>query len=336
MSGWIASVYFVANVVSVAVLYFGSTEVMKGVITSGNLASFLFYTLYVAISFSSLSSFWAELMKTLGSSERVFELLDKPVVNETNHTTLPLVKGNINFQNIQFSYPTRPNQTILDNFNMSIEASQCIALVGHSGCGKSTIANLLLKFYEPTSGKILIDGMDASQLDSKWLRDNIGIVQQDIVLFSGTIFENILYGNPLATKEQVIEAAKTAKAHDFITSFAKGYETEVGEKGVQLSGGQKQRIGIARAILKNPPVLILDEATSALDVQNETQVQEAIQNLAKKTTLILIAHRLSTIKFADKIAVLQNGSVFEFGSFDELMQLQDGLFRNMVQKQIDF
>jgi len=328
-------VYYAANLALVVVLYFGANQVMEGVITSGDLASFLFYTLYVGIAFSSLSSFWAELMKTLGSSERVFELLDREVPDE-NHRTLPSIIGKVEFQDVSFSYPSRPSHRILHSLHLALEPGKCLALVGTSGCGKSTIANLLCKFYQPDSGKIFIDDVDIWVLNSNWLRNQIAIVQQDVVLFSGTIFDNIVYGKPTATKEEVYEAAKMANAHDFIEKFANGYDTQVGEKGVQLSGGQKQRIGIARAIIREPSILILDEATSALDVESEQLVQEAIQRLMTRCTLLLIAHRLSTIKNAHTIGVLKNGYLHECGNFDELMEKKDGLFRQLVEKQIDF
>jgi len=267
-------------------------------------------------------------MKGLGASKRVFELLDKvPMIPNIGGLKPAMLIGNLG------NYPTRPDHPVLKAMNLKVEAGTSVAIVGSSGSGKSTIAYLIERFYDPNSGQVLIDNNLVSDVDPTWLRQQIGIVGQEPILFAVSIEENILYGRPNATKEQIIEAANLANAHSFITSFPEGYNTVVGKGGGLLSGGQKQRIAIARAIVRDPKILILDEATSALDAESEMLVQEAVQRLMKQRTTIVIAHRLSTIKSADKIAVLEKGEIVEFGTYEELLS-KKGSFVRLFEKQI--
>lgn len=254
--------------------------------------------------------------------ERFFEIMDeKPDIEEPEHAvTLENVRGDIHFDQVSFAYADDPGQPILDRLNLEVRAGQSVALVGPSGGGKTTICNLIPRFYDVTGGRLTIDGHDVRTLSLRSLRRNIGIVQQEVYLFSGTIYDNILYGRPAATREEVIDAAKKAGAHEFIQHTPDGYNTYVGERGVKLSGGQKQRISIARVFLKNPPILILDEATSALDNESERLVQQSLSRLAEGRTVITIAHRLTTIRSADNIVVLTEDGVAEQGRHEELLE----------------
>jgi len=237
------------------------------------------------------------------------------------------------FKNVTFTYPTRPETKVLRKLNLELLPGQKVALVGPSGSGKSTIIQLLERFYDPEKGTVMIDDIDIKSFDLKWYRRNLGLVSQEPILFSGTIFENILFGNPDATTEEVESAAKMANAYDFIMNQSDGFNTLVGEKGTQLSGGQKQRIAIARAILKNPKILLLDEATSALDTESERLVQSALDNLMEGRTTIIIAHRLSTVRNADVICVMMNGKIVEQGTHDQLLE-NNGVYSNLVSKQL--
>jgi ATP-binding cassette, subfamily B (MDR/TAP), member 10 len=332
--GFFSGTFFAVNLSLLAVLYHGATIVMSGGMTAGDLTSFLLYAIYVGFAFSGVGSFYGELMRSLGSSDRVLSLLDRrPDEKSTSGTrTLSQLAGSISFKDINFTYPTRLEHPILKQFNLHLEPGSVVAIVGHSGSGKSTIFSLLTRLYEANSGTILVDGIPHTEIDAGWLRDQFGLVPQDVNLFAATIRQNIAYGKPSATEEDIITAAKEANAHDFIMKFPQGYETQVGERGVTLSGGQKQRIAIARALIKNPKVLLLDEATSSLDTESEYLIQQALQRLMKGRTVLIIAHRLSTIKNADRIAVLVNGSVAEQGTFDELMS-QKGPFKQLVDRQ---
>jgi len=290
-------IYFAVNMAMLGILYTGALQIIGGVMTVGELATFLFYSLYVGVAFTGISSFWSQFNKALGSSQRVFELLEH--YSEEGDKDINLIKlenpqGRIEFRNVSFEYPTR-SATVLESFNLVIPSGSSVALVGHSGCGKSTSGHLLSKFYKPRTGSILIDDVDISKLDTKWVRSIISVVSQDIILFSGTIADNISYANPGVPFETIVDAAKQANCHQFIEQFPDGYKTQVGEKGAQLSGGQKQRIAIARALLKDPKILLLDEATSSLDAESEFLVQQALERAMKGRTVILIAHRLSTI-----------------------------------------
>jgi ABC-type multidrug transport system fused ATPase/permease subunit len=281
----------------------------------------------------------ASIQRALGATDRVFDIIDDTheEINlaHRNNLNLNRVKGDLEFKNIQFTYPTRPDFEVLKDISFSAKAGETIALVGSSGSGKSTLASMALRFYEPTRGEYLIDGKKSTDYELTELRDQMAIVPQDVLLFGGTIKENILYGKPSATDADVIEAAKQANAYDFIMSFPDKFETLVGDRGIQLSGGQRQRVAIARAVLKNPSILILDEATSSLDSESERLVQEALDKLMIGRTSIVIAHRLSTIRNADKIVVLQKGEVVEMGTHQELMANDSGLYQKLSKLQYE-
>ena len=267
-----------------------------------------------------------------GAADRVFDVLDLPelIQNKANAQLLPHVKGNVSFNNVSFAYNT--DEPILDNVSFSATPGQVVALVGPSGAGKSTVASLLPRFYDVTGGSIVIDGLDIREVTMESLREQVGIVPQETMLFNGSVYDNILYGRLDATEEEVMAASKAANAHNFITELPNGYDTQLGDRGVNISGGQRQRIAIARAILKNPQILILDEATSALDTESERVVQEALDRLMVGRTSFVIAHRLSTIKNADKILVMEKGKIVEEGNHDELMA-KDGLYAHLYQIQ---
>jgi ATP-binding cassette subfamily B protein len=317
-----------------AVLWFGGRMVMAGDLTVGELASFILYTLIVAMSMTALANLWSDFARARGASERVFELLDRePVVDAGGGDTIEKVVGLVEFDGVGFAYPVRPEVDVLAHVDLRLKPGRVVALVGPSGAGKSTIAALLLRLYDPTDGVIRFDSHDLKSLDAIWLRTQIGTVAQEPVLFSTAIAANIRYGRPDASDAEVEKAARAANAHDFISELPDGYETEVGERGVRLSGGQKQRVAIARALLKDPPILILDEATSSLDAESESLVQDALQRLMAHRTSLVIAHRLSTVRTADSVVVLDGGQVVETGTHDELMEA-DGLYRRLVSRQL--
>lgn len=245
------------------------------------------------------------------------------------------IKGNIELRNVSFKYPVRPDITIFENLNLKVSAGRSLAVVGQSGSGKSTVISLVMRFYDPISGTVLIDGYDIRTLNLRSLRRKIGLVQQEPALFSTTIYENIKYGNEDASEIELMKATKAANAHGFISRMPEGYQSHVGDRGVQLSGGQKQRVAIARAILKNPSILLLDEATSALDTASENLIQEALDKLMEGRTTIMVAHRLSTIRNADKIAVLQQGKVAEIGSHEQLLRKENGIYKQLIRLQQD-
>ena len=324
------------NMTILALLYVGGGMVQSGGISIGELTSFLMYTAYAGSSLFGLSGFWSELMKGVGAATRLFELQDrKPTIAPTAGKSVESVRGPIRFENVTFSYPTRPAVTIFNNLDFEIPQGSNIAVVGPSGGGKSTIASLLLRFYSPTHGCIRIDGVDIATMNAKQLRRKIGIVSQEPVLFSGTIADNISYAKPNASRREIIEAARKANCR-FIEDFPDGLDTSVGPRGAMLSGGQKQRIAIARALVKNPDILILDEATSALDAESETLVNEALAALLKgNNTTISIAHRLSTIKRSDSVIVLSpDGKVAQQGSYAELSRDQNGAFAKLMEWQM--
>jgi len=326
----------VGNMTILALLYAGSGMVKSGAISIGDLTSFLMYTAYAGSSLFGLSSFYSELMKGVGAASRLFELSDRqPTISPTRGEPVKSARGTIRFNNVKFAYPTRPAVSVFNDLNFQVPQGMNVAIVAASGGGKSTIASLLMRFYEPTEGSICIGDTDISTLNAKQLRRKIGIVAQEPVLFSGTVADNIAYGKPDATRAEIVAAARKANC-TFISDFPEGLETHVGARGAQLSGGQKQRIAIARALVKNPDILILDEATSALDAESETLVNAALASLLRgNNTTISIAHRLSTIKRSDRIIVLStDGSVAEEGTYDELSSRPDGAFTKLMEWQM--
>lgn len=315
----------------VAVVWYGVRLSIAGEMSVGQLISFVLYSTFVGASFGGIAELYAQIQKAIGATERVFELLDEnpEKINSDSNNNQEKIKGNVTFKNVAFSYPTRQEIQVLKDVNFSAEFGQKIAIVGPSGAGKSTISSLLLRFYDITSGEITVDGKNIYDYDLENLRGNMSIVPQDVILFGGTIRENIAYGKPDATDEEIMQAAKQANAFNFVDGFPEKFETLVGERGVKLSGGQRQRIAIARALLKNPSILILDEATSSLDSESEKLVQEALEVLMEGRTSIIIAHRLSTIRNADKILVLDNGKISEEGTHQELINLENGIYKNL-------
>ncbi|WP_250631960.1 ABC transporter ATP-binding protein [Rhodoflexus caldus] len=321
----------------VAVLWYGAGLVSTGEITIGDLTSFVIYTMFIGGSIGGLGDIYGQLQRAVGASERVREILE--MEDELTHakaatTTMPRLKGDITYQNIVFRYPTREDVTVLNDLSFHVKAGEKVALVGHSGAGKSTIVQLLLRFYEPQSGQIMVDNQPVTNYNLTAYRSNIGIVPQEVILFGGTIRENIAYGKPNAGEEEIIEAARKANAWNFIQGFPEGLNTIVGERGVKLSGGQRQRIAIARAILKDPAILILDEATSSLDAESEHLVQEALETLMKDRTTLIIAHRLATIKKVDRIYVIDKGQIIEQGTHEELLNDGTGTYSNLIRLQM--
>ncbi len=327
----IFSVMFLAIV---AVLWFGGREVIAGRLTAGGLTSFLFYLMFIAGSFGAFTGLYTQLQEALGAARRIFEVLDTQpgIQDKPGAEVLGAVEGRIVFENVTFAYDERVD--VLEDVSIEIEPGEVLALVGPSGAGKSTFVSMIPRFYDPVAGRILIDGHDLRDVTQRSLREQIGIVPQDTMLFGGTIRENILYGRLDASGEEVIAAAKAANAHDFIMALPDGYDTIVGERGVKLSGGQRQRVAIARAILKDPRILLLDEATSSLDSESEGLVQEALERLMQGRTTIIIAHRLSTVQIADRIAVLDRGHLVELGTHSALLE-QDGLYAKLYRMQFE-
>lgn len=324
----------------VLVVWYGTGMMQAGKLSFGDLTAFVVYTAFVGGSMAGFADLYAQLQKTLGATQRVRELLraEPEGVSITDEPLLEKYKlnGKVSFQQVAFSYPSRQELRVLNNVSMEAAPGQQVAIVGPSGAGKTTIAALLLRFYEPGSGKLFFDGRDASQIPLSQLRRQMALVPQDVLLFGGTIRKNIAYGKPDATDVEIEAAAMQAYAHEFINSFPEKYETVVGERGIKLSGGQRQRIAIARAILKDPVILILDEATSSLDSASESIVQDALENLMKNRTSFIIAHRLSTIRNADKIIVLEKGTVKESGTHQQLLSLEDGLYKNLNKLQMEW
>ena len=316
----------------VAVVWFGVRLSISGEMSVGQLISFVLYSTFVGASFGGIAELYAQIQKAIGATERVFELLDETpekINSVRDLAAIEKIKGNVTFKNVAFSYHSRKEIKVLKDVSFTANFGQKIAIVGPSGTGKSTIASLLLRFYNIDEGEILVDGKNIYDYDLENLRGNMSIVPQDVILFGGTIRENIAYGKPNATEDEILTASKQANAYNFIESFPEKFETIVGERGIKLSGGQRQRIAIARALLKNPSILILDEATSSLDSESEKLVQEALEILMQGRTSIIIAHRLSTIRSADQILVLDKGKITEQGTHQELIALENGVYKNL-------
>jgi ABC transporter fused permease/ATP-binding protein len=320
----------------VAVVWYGAILVQAGDLSMGDLISFILYTVFIGASIGGIANQYAQIQKAIGATENLMDLLNEtPEDINTNEAASIKIQGDIEFNDISFNYPSREDVSVLKNVSFNAKSGQLIAVVGPSGAGKSTITSLLFRFYDPQSGSIKIDNKPITDYSVTALRNQMAIVPQDVILFGGTIQENIAYGKPDATIEEIQLAAEQANAKEFIDKFPEQYETIVGERGVQLSGGQRQRIAIARAVLKNPSILILDEATSSLDSESEKLVQNALEKLMKGRTSIVIAHRLSTIRKADKILVLENGEITESGTHEELIANNGGTYRHLSDLQFE-
>ncbi len=319
------------------VIWQGALLLQSGELSSSLFISFLLYTAMIGGSFGGLAAQYASVQRGIGAIEKVMDLLESEREKiELNQTVEPLnLQGNIQFEDVSFHYASRADIRVLDHLSFTVKSGQQIALVGPSGAGKSTVVSMLLRFYEPVEGRVLIDGQDYRNFSLNSLRNEMAIVPQDVMLFGGSIAENIAYGKPGASDEEIREAAQQANALKFIEEFPDGMQTIVGERGIQLSGGQRQRIAIARAVLRNPRILILDEATSSLDSESERLVQDALENLMKGRTSIVIAHRLSTIRKSDLILVLEKGRLKEAGSHQELIERPDGLYRHLSELQFE-
>ncbi len=320
----------------VAVIWKGSQLMSRGAIDAGELFSFVIYSGFIGGTIGGLANVFTDIQKFIGATEELFEIFNEE--EEKIYEIQPIaeneaLKGRIVFRNLSFRYPSRPDEEVLSNINMIIPEDQMVAIVGSSGAGKSTIASLILRLHDPTDGEILFDNRNSRDFPLSTLRSQIALVPQDVFLFGGSIRENISYGKPTATDDEILDAANKANAMEFIDRFPERLNTIVGERGTQLSGGQRQRIAIARAVLKNPRILILDEATSSLDSESERLVQDALEKLMIGRTSIVIAHRLSTIRKADQILVIDNGRIVEKGTHDELIHLENGIYRNLSQLQ---
>lgn len=321
----------------VAVLWFGSRDVLSGVITPGTLGQFLLYSVFAAGALGALSEVWGELSQAAGAAERLTEILNEQpaIAAPVNPVALPQPPvGSVTFGDVQFNYPARPDAPALRGLNFTIQPGETVAIVGPSGAGKSTVFSLLLRYYDPLSGRIEVDGVDIRDVDPVALRARIAIVPQDTTIFAATVSENIGFGRPGASEADIEAAAKAALAHDFICALDYGYNTQVGERGVTLSGGQRQRVAIARAILRNAPILLLDEATSALDAASEMLVQKALDHLMEGRTTLVIAHRLATVLKADRILVMENGRIVEEGTH-QLLVKKNGIYANLAKLQFE-
>lgn len=358
--GFVSFIIFALFGGIVGVVWFGAGLVQSGDLAFNELMTFIFYTMFIGGSVGGLGDMYAQIQKTIGASERILEILEEksevilesqnvPLVrfpssegqgwvnkkDEKNTSAFQRFYGDISFQNLAFSYPSRADIEVLKEISFEVKSGEKIALVGYSGAGKSTIVQLLMRYYQPGSGQILVDGKNIDTYDITAYRQNIAVVPQEVMLFGGTIYENITYGKPNATEKEVMEAARKANALEFIETFPEKFQTVVGERGVKLSGGQRQRVAIARAILKDPAILILDEATSSLDAESEKLVQEALDGLMQNRTTIIIAHRLATIRNVDTIYVIKDGEISESGTHEQLAILEDGIYSNLIKLQFE-
>ena len=334
---FIAFIMFALFSSFVVVLWSGASLLQSGRVTLGQMTSFVLYTAFVAGAMGQFADLYSQVQKAVGATHRVRELLaEKPEFALTEAVTdapRHALRGEVEFRDAHFRYPSRPEIEVLKGISFAVHPGEKIALVGPSGAGKSTLIALLLRFYNPQPGEVLVDGKPAPEYPLDWLRNQMSVVPQETLLFGGTIFENISYGRPGATEAEILTAAQQAHAHEFIAKFPEGYQTLVGERGVKLSGGQRQRVAIARAILKDPAILILDEATSSLDSESERLVQLALDRLMENRTTFMIAHRLATIRRADRILVIQDGAIIESGTHSELNQQENGLYRRLAELQ---
>jgi ABC-type multidrug transport system fused ATPase/permease subunit len=320
------------------ILWKGASMVAAGEMAIGDLLSFIMYTGVIGGAIAGVGNLYTQLMTAVGASERVLDILDRPVElipERVEVSQADMVEGEIRMEDVHFAYPSRKEVQVLDGISLSIPKGNKVALVGQSGSGKSTIAKLILGFYNVDEGKVWVDDRDLSTFDPRVYRSQVAYVPQEVLLFGGTIKENILYGDTSASDEEVIEAARKSNSWEFISSFPEGLDTVIGDRGIKLSGGQRQRIAIARAILRDPAILILDEATSSLDAESERLVQEALNNLMEGRTSLIIAHRLATIREVDQIYVLEDGKVVEQGRHEELVSHADGIYHNLAKLQFD-
>lgn len=335
--GFISFIIFALFGSIIGIVWYAGKLVIANELEINEMITFVFYTMFIGGSLNGLGEMIASVQVAIGASDRVLEIFDETPeveINKAGHKAIKL-NGEVEFKNVAFNYPSRADLEVLNDISFKINSGEKIALVGYSGAGKSTIVQLLLRFYDAIKGEILIDGKDIKSLNISDLRNNMAIVPQEVMLFGGTIFENIAYGKPDATEAEITEAAQKANAMEFIDTFPEKLQTIVGERGIKLSGGQRQRIAIARAILKDPAILLLDEATSALDSESEKLVQEALEGLMKGRTSIIIAHRLSTIRSVNQIYVIKEGKIHEAGTHEELLLHSDGIYANLVKMQFE-